>query len=172
MSRCRSLRAADTKRTRNLRVLIRISGPTVYLRESNNVGFGDMQIATSYKTRQSAVSNLGVRMCRTVNALRYRPAYRMERLLFRTDVTVTHRSFRYFAGFAPTERLRENFISYRSHISRTIISIIFIIWLLSLNICLLNNYCMKYIQFTSHLSDLLLSANFLTNLDAIVLKFH
>lgn len=53
-----------------------------------------MQIATSYKTRQSA-GEYAERLMPYGTASDTLPsAYRM---LFRTDVTVTHRSFRYFS---------------------------------------------------------------------------
>lgn len=89
-------------------------------------GFGDMQIATSYKTQQSA-GEYAERLMPYGTASDTLPS--VYRMLFRTDITVTHLSFRYFIESMPTERLRENFVSYRSYINvcRAVISIISII---------------------------------------------
>lgn len=89
-------------------------------------GFGDMQIATSYKTRQSADEYAERLMPYGTTSDTLPSVYRT---LFRTDITVTHLSFRYFIVSMPAERLRENFVSYRSYISgyRAVISIISII---------------------------------------------
>lgn len=63
-------------------------------------------------------------------------------MLFRTDITVTHRSFRYFAEFAPRDCTKT-----LHRIAFTLVKRLSRLSLLSVtesNICLLNSYRIKY----------------------------